>query len=103
MPTAVDLCGRTTVAELTAVIAAARVVLCNDAGIALLAAANCTPSVVVVTPGDDYERWVPGDSDQHYPVLVDGAEATPEAVEIVLTALASTRSTSLLAVTRCRG
>jgi hypothetical protein len=84
VPSAVDLTGRTTIAELSAVLATARVVVCNDSGVAQLATATCTPSVVVGAGAE----WVIQDSDRQFPVAVGEASDTPEDVELVLAAIA---------------
>jgi ADP-heptose:LPS heptosyltransferase len=64
VPAVVDLCGRTGVNELAGVLAAARLVVCNDTGVSHLAAAVRTPSVVTFL-GDDPGRWAPLDSVRH--------------------------------------
>jgi lipopolysaccharide heptosyltransferase II len=59
-----DLAGRTQLGTLAALVAQAEVVICNDTGISHVAAAMCTPSVVVCC-GADAGRWQPLDTDRH--------------------------------------
>jgi ADP-heptose:LPS heptosyltransferase len=61
---AVDLAGRTSLGGAAALIAAARMLVCNDTGVSHLAAAFGTPSVVVCS-GADPQRWAPLDHGRH--------------------------------------
>jgi ADP-heptose:LPS heptosyltransferase len=61
---ALDLCGKTDLGGLAALIAQARMVVCNDTGISHVAAAVATPSVIVCC-GSDPVRWAPLDSARH--------------------------------------
>lgn len=54
----IDLAGQTTLGTLTALVAQAQLVLCNDTGMSHVAAAVGTPSVVVCCGADPY-RWRP--------------------------------------------
>jgi ADP-heptose:LPS heptosyltransferase len=60
----VDACGRTSLGGLAALIAGARLLLCNDTGVAHLADAMGTPSVIVCS-GADAKRWAPLDQRLH--------------------------------------
>lgn len=58
------LAGCTDLWTLGALVAEARVVVCNDTGISHVAAATGTPSVVV-SSGSDVARWAPQDAQRH--------------------------------------
>jgi ADP-heptose:LPS heptosyltransferase len=61
---AIDLAGKTDLGALAALIAQARMVVCNDTGISHVAAAVATPSVIVCC-GSDPVRWAPLDTERH--------------------------------------
>lgn len=69
---ALDLCGKTELGALAALIAQARLVVSNDTGISHVAAAVATPSVIV-SCGSDTRRWAPLDRSRHHVVSADVA------------------------------
>ena len=60
----VDLAGETSIGGVAALIAQARVLVCNDTGVSHVAAGLGVPSLVVCC-GADPERWAPLDSARH--------------------------------------
>ncbi len=68
---AIDLAGQTSLGSLGALLADARLLICNDTGISHLAAALHVPSVVIFTNSNP-SRWAPLNSDLHRPVAVRG-------------------------------
>lgn len=71
----VNLCGQTSLGAMAALIAHARLLVCNDTGASHIAAAMDTPSVVV-SCGSDSERWAPLDRALHH-VLADYPPCRP--------------------------
>jgi ADP-heptose:LPS heptosyltransferase len=67
---ALDLCGRTGLGALAALVAQARLVVCNDTGISHVAAGVGTPSVVI-SSGADARRWAPLDAGRHRLLFAD--------------------------------
>ena len=72
---ALHLTGATTLGGLAALVARARLVVCNDTGISHIAAATRTPSVVIAS-GSDTRRWAPLDHERHR-VLADYPSCRP--------------------------
>lgn len=60
----ISLAGQTDLGTLAALIAKARLLVSNDTGVSHVAAATCTPSVVVFLASDP-ARWAPLDRDTH--------------------------------------
>lgn len=69
------LAGETSLGALAALVAHARLVVCNDTGLSHVAAAMRTRSVVVAS-GSDTRRWAPLDRDRHR-VLADWPACRP--------------------------
>lgn len=69
------LAGETSLGALAALVAHARLVVCNDTGLSHVAAAMRTRSVVIAS-GSDTRRWAPADRDRHR-VLADWPACRP--------------------------
>lgn len=80
LPPAAVLAGRTTLAELAAVVAAAGRVVCGDTGVAHLATAFGTPSVVLFGPTPP-SVWGPPRAGGPHRVLWAGTTGDPHATE----------------------
>lgn len=72
---ALHLAGATSLGGLAALVAHARLVICNDTGISHIAAAMATASVVIAC-GSDTRRWAPLDHERHR-VLADYPACRP--------------------------
>lgn len=66
----IDMTGRTDLGALAALVAQARLVVCNDTGISHIAAGVATPSVIVCS-GADPSRWAPLDRRRHRLLYAD--------------------------------
>jgi ADP-heptose:LPS heptosyltransferase len=77
---AIDMAGRTGLGALAAVVAGARLVVCNDTGVSHLADALNVPSVVIST-GDNPKRWAPADGRMHRVLCRDGGVCAHEVIE----------------------
>lgn len=76
---AIDLAGRTPLGMLAALLAGARLLVCNDTGVSHLADALRVPSVVIST-GDNPERWAPADQLLHRVLCRDSGVAVGEVI-----------------------
>lgn len=81
---ALDLAGKTDLGTSAAVIASARLLVCNDTGVSHVAAAVGTPSVVVST-GDNPARWSPPDAARHHVLCRPGG--WPDVTDVLVHAL----------------
>jgi len=66
----VNLCGKTELGAFAALVAGARLVICNDTGTSHIATAVKTPSIVICC-GSDPQRWAPLDRRRHRLLLAD--------------------------------
>lgn len=72
---AIDMTGHTELGSLAALIAQARLVICNDTGISHIAAGVATPSVIICS-GADPARWAPLNHERHR-LLYAAAQCRP--------------------------
>ncbi len=80
---AIDLAGRTDLGALAALLADARLLICNNTGVSHLAAALATPSVVIFTTAE-VARWAPLNRRRHRPVEPSSAGAVVAEVDALL-------------------
>ena len=95
---AIPVAGQTDLGALGALIAGARLLVCNDTGVSHMAAALRTPSIVIST-GTNPERWAPTDSALHRVLCRPGgwpdvADVVAHAKEILTTFVHDDRSYS---------
>jgi ADP-heptose:LPS heptosyltransferase len=76
---AIDLAGRTTLGPLAAILSGSRLLVCNDTGVSHLADALRVPSVVIST-GDNPDRWAPADRRLHRVLCRDSGVGPDEAI-----------------------
>jgi ADP-heptose:LPS heptosyltransferase len=86
---AIDLAGQTPLGTLAAVLARSRLLVCNDTGVSHVADGLGVPSVVIST-GNNPERWAPPDGRLHRVLCrgsgVAASEVIAEAKELLSTA-----------------
>lgn len=68
--TPLNLCGKTDLGAFAALVAGARLMVCNDTGASHIATAVNTPSVVICC-GADPQRWAPLDRSRHRTLFAD--------------------------------
>ena len=75
----IDLAGRTPLGTLAALLSDARLLVCNDTGVSHLADALSVPSVVIST-GNNPERWAPIDQHLHRVLCRDSGVSADEVI-----------------------
>jgi ADP-heptose:LPS heptosyltransferase len=83
----INLAGRTALGPLAALLSSARILVCNDTGVSHLCDALGVPSVVIST-GDNPERWAPVDRHLHRVLCRDSGVPVEEVVVASLDLLA---------------
>src|SRR4051794_12309169 len=76
---AIDLAGRTDLGVLAVLLSRARLLVCNDTGVSHVADALHVPSVVIST-GDNPERWSPVDRKRHRVLCREEGVAVEEVI-----------------------
>ena len=76
---AIDLAGQTPLGTLAAVLAGSRLLVCNDTGVSHVADGLELPSVVIST-GNNPERWAPPDARLHRVLCRDSGVAAGEVI-----------------------
>jgi ADP-heptose:LPS heptosyltransferase len=77
--TAVDLAGKTPLGTFAALLEGARLLVCNDTGVSHVADGLKVPSVVIST-GDNPERWAPADGRLHRVLCRDEGATVDEVI-----------------------
>src|SRR5699024_7824621 len=69
---AVNLCAKTSLGGMAALLTRARLLICNDTGVSHIAAAVAAPSMVIAC-GSDVRRWAPKNHELHEVLWADMA------------------------------